>query len=72
LRITKKYKHEKSILKQLLAHLAHNLKFHLPLDSERYDSIMENEPFRLALPFMDESEKSKLFDSIKESKSQTN
>lgn len=48
-------------LKHVLPHLPFGLRFHLPLDSERYESIMENEPFRLALPFMDEIEKTKHF-----------
>lgn len=50
---------EKLELKHLAPYLPYNMKFHLPLYSERYDSIMENEPFLLALPFMREEEKEK-------------
>jgi len=49
-------------LKHLAPYLPYRLTYHLPLESERYESIMENEPFKLALPFMDETEKSKHFD----------
>lgn len=48
-------------LKHLAPYLPYGLKYHLPLDSERFESIMENEPFYLALPFMDETEKTKHF-----------
>ena len=48
-------------LKHLAAYLPYGLKYRLPLDSKRYDSIMEDEPFRLALPFMSDKEKSKHF-----------
>ena len=48
-------------IKHLSCYLPYGLKYHLPLDSERFDSIMEDEPFIMALPFMDETEKTKHF-----------
>jgi hypothetical protein len=43
-------------LKHIVGYLPYGLKYSLPLESERYESIMENEPFRLAIPFLDEKE----------------
>jgi len=43
-------------LKHIIGYLPYGLKYSLPLESERYESIMENEPFRLAIPFLDEKE----------------
>ena len=45
------------ILEHLASHLPYGLKYKLPLESERFDSILENEPFRLALPFMSDEGK---------------
>ena len=38
-------------------YLPYGVKYKLPLESNRYDSILEDEPFAIALPFMRENDK---------------
>lgn len=52
-------------IEHLAAYLPYGLKYNLPLDSERYESIMEHEPFRLALPFMSSEDEIKHFEKYK-------
>jgi hypothetical protein len=47
----------KLTINEYAPYLPYGLKYKLPLESERFESIMENEPFRLALTLMDEKDK---------------
>lgn len=49
-------------LKQFLAYLPYNLEFRLPLNSDRYESIIEDEPWRLCFTFPEAIEKGLAYD----------